>query len=62
MPEYRFYFIARSGQVAGPPATHDLPNDRAANEKANQLLDDRDIEIWQGARLVTYIAPDQKAG
>lgn len=62
MPEYRFYTIDKSGHITRPPEGHDLPNDAAANEKARRLLDDRDIEIWQGSRVVVYLVPEQKAG
>jgi hypothetical protein len=57
MPEYRFYTIARDGHVAVPPATYALPNDTAVTEKAKELLNGHDIEIWQGARMVAYLDP-----
>ena len=60
MPEYRFYTIAKGGHIAAPPATYDLPNDKAANDKAKQLIDGHDIEIWQGTRIVAYLVPDEK--
>jgi len=60
MPEYRFYTIAYDGHIKQPATSHELPNDRAANDKAKQLFDGHDIEIWQGHRLVAYIVPDQK--
>jgi hypothetical protein len=62
MPAYRFYAITKNGGIERPPQSHDLPNDAAANEKAKQLLDGHDIEIWQGARMVAYLEPDQKPG
>ena len=53
MPGYRFYAISpKDGHISVPPTDFDLPNDDAANEKAKQLLDGHDIEIWQGARIV----------
>jgi hypothetical protein len=54
MPEYRFYAINEDGHIGVPPTQYELPNDDAANEKAKQLLDGHDIEIWQGARIVAH--------
>jgi hypothetical protein len=54
MPEYRFYAINKGGHIGVPPNQYELPDDAAANEKAKQLLDGHDIEIWQGARIVAH--------
>jgi hypothetical protein len=58
MPEYRLYKIAMSGHIKEPPTSHELPDDRAAVAHAKQILDDYDIEIWQGARVVAYLTPN----
>ncbi|HEY5306435.1 MAG TPA: hypothetical protein VIJ52_07190 [Pseudolabrys sp.] len=55
MPEYRFYAIEKDGHIARPPTESDLPNDAAALKAANQLLNGRDIEIWQAKRVVGYL-------
>jgi hypothetical protein len=60
MPEYRFYPVQKDGHIAGPSARHDEPDDRAAVSKARQTLDDHDIEIWEGPRIVAYVVPDEK--
>lgn len=54
MPEYHFYAINKTGHIDVPPTQYDLPNDDAANEKAKQILDGHDIEIWLGARIVAH--------
>jgi hypothetical protein len=59
MPEYRFYTIRSDGHIAGPPTDLHAPDDREAVNKAHQLLDGRDIEIWQGPRVVAYVVPDK---
>jgi hypothetical protein len=59
MPEYRFFYLKKDGHVAGTPATYDLPNDGVAIEQARLLLNGRDIEIWEGARVVSYIIGDK---
>ena len=60
MPEYRFYTIAKNGHVLKPPKAFEFPNDQTATKEAKQLLDGHDIEIWQGARVVAYLVPDEK--
>jgi hypothetical protein len=57
---YRVYFITSAGHVAGPPEVIASNSDQEAVERAKQLLDGRDIEIWQGARVVTRLRPDEK--
>jgi len=52
MPEYRFYTIAYDGHIKQPATSHELPNDRAANDKAKQLFDGHDIEIGREVELV----------
>jgi hypothetical protein len=60
VPAYRFYTINKDGHVVGPPATHELPADRDAVQEANKIIDGNDIEIWQGARLIAYVTPEEK--
>jgi hypothetical protein len=59
MPDYRFYKIGDDGHVAGPPENIELPNDGAAMQEAKKLINGQDVEVWQGARLVAYLVPDQ---
>ncbi len=54
MPEYRVYRI-KDGHTAGVPAILSCDTDQEAIEKANQLLDGLDVELWQGARVVAKI-------
>jgi hypothetical protein len=60
MPEYRLYSIDKRGHVAGPPKVVDCPDDASLLAEATGLLDGHDIEIWQGIRLVAYLAADEK--
>jgi hypothetical protein len=57
MSVYRFYSIEKNGHIAGPPVVYELPQDHDALREAKKLLDGRDIEIWQDARLVAYLVP-----
>lgn len=59
MPEYRFYKIRTDGHIAGPPPLVDLPDDSAAILEAKKVVEDLDIEIWQGSRLVARIVAEQ---
>jgi hypothetical protein len=55
VPAYRVYIIGRDGHVAGPAPVADCQDDREAVEKAEQYLDGRSIEVWDGARLVAHL-------
>lgn len=49
MEEYRIYIIGPDGHVIG--RTDLLCEDEdAAKERARQLLDGYDLEVWQGSR------------
>ena len=51
MAEYRAYTVGRDGHFTGfePMVCGD---DSEALERAKGLLDDHDIEVWSGERLV----------
>jgi hypothetical protein len=59
MPEYYLYTIKKDGHSAEPPKVVECQDDEAAVKKAKQLLDDRLIEIWEGARVVMRLDPNQ---
>jgi hypothetical protein len=59
MPEYQFYSVKKDGHIAGRPVSYELPNDDVAIEQAKLLLNGRDIEIWEGTRVVSYLVPDK---
>ena len=52
MSHYRLFSINESDHVAGPPKTFECDDDEAAIEKATTLLEGKDAELWEGARLV----------
>jgi hypothetical protein len=60
MPEYRFYSIRKDGHVAGSPIDRDCLDDGEALKEARQLVNGRDIEVWQGPRIVAYLTPDDR--
>jgi hypothetical protein len=61
---YRFFSIQKDGHINGRPLEFNLPDDAAALKEAKQRLDGKDdgkdIEIWEGGRLVAYLTPDEK--
>ena len=52
MPQYRVYFVGRTGQSSVRPEALDCVDDAEAKTKARQLIDGDDVELWEGARLV----------
>lgn len=56
MPRYRVYFVDRAGYIAAPAEVIICLNDEDARQKARLLIDTRDVELWQGARLVELFA------
>jgi hypothetical protein len=48
------------GQVSGPPALVECPDDGAAAEKAKQLLDVGPVEVWNFTRFVARLDPRHK--
>jgi hypothetical protein len=55
MPEYRVYKVA-GDRIVGLAGAFTWDTDQAAVEKAAQLCDDRDLEVWQAARFVSRIS------
>lgn len=59
MAEYHFYFIERNGHITRPAKVLECQGDEAAAREAEKLLNGRDIEIWEGARIVAYLVPER---
>jgi hypothetical protein len=57
MPEYRFYTLKSGNQMVAPPDVIDCASDQDAIDEAKKFLDGFDVEIWQGARIVTRLRP-----
>jgi hypothetical protein len=59
MAEYRAYTVGPDGHFNGiEPLT--CANDAEAIEKARQLVDGHDVELWSGERLVIRLEHKQK--
>ena len=55
MPEYRVYIIGEGGHFESAVPLI-CPDDDTAKEKAKQLVDGHDVELWQYARKVAKFA------
>jgi hypothetical protein len=53
MPNYRFY----AGRLAAEPLVFEFASDQEAINKAERLADVREVEVWEGARIVTALRP-----
>ena len=51
MAEYKVYKI-KDERIAEPPVVFEAPSDEMAAERAKQLTDGVDVELWQGPRFV----------
>jgi hypothetical protein len=61
MPNYRVYTIIKSDKVAGRADVVTCATDAEALVKARQFLQSNDLEIWQGARMVSRLTTDRPA-
>ena len=52
MPQYRIYFLNHAGQISRPAEIVDCADDAEATKRARQLVEENDVELWQGGRLV----------
>jgi hypothetical protein len=62
MREYRVYSVVQgTNRIKGVPAVLVCKDDTEAVKQAKKMLDNLDIEVWEGARRVTRIeVPDAK--
>jgi hypothetical protein len=56
---YRAFEIGEDGHVIGRADLRFCRNDTAAKVFAKRLVDDRPIEVWDGARLLARFEPRQ---
>lgn len=57
MSDYRFYTLTPDGHIAGPPGNYWLPDDAAAVKRAQLIINENPIEVWQGTRVVVRLDP-----
>jgi hypothetical protein len=49
------YKLTKENKIIGAAEIFECGNDEAAIERAKQQASGRDIELWEGSRLVTYL-------
>jgi len=60
MPDYQFYPVTAAGSISGHPQRTICRDDADAAAEALHIMSafsspDRDIEVWDGARLVIHL-------
>jgi len=57
MHEYRIFTFDENGRIAGPATILECIDGQAAVAQAQQQLNGRALEIWNGARMVVRLDP-----
>jgi hypothetical protein len=60
MSEYKIYALAHDGHVSQAPQVIHCDDDRTAIDKANLLLDDKQLEVWNAGRKIACLKPDRR--
>ena len=55
MPTYRLYLVDQENHITRTPKVLASDSDEDAVERAKQIGDGHDVEVWQGTRLITII-------
>ena len=55
MPYYRAYTLTDDDHILDAPKVITCDSDQEAVQTAEQLINGHDVELWNGARLVTRI-------
>ena len=49
MPDYRIYAMTKDNHIVGVPQIIACDHDHEAISKAEQLVEGKDVELWDGA-------------
>ena len=55
MPDYRVFTLLKTGRINGPSTVVTCEDDKEVIEKGRRMLDDSDVEIWDGPRRVVHL-------
>jgi hypothetical protein len=58
--DYRIYKISPDNHIAGPPKVVECASDQEAVDIAKQKLNGLALEVWQGARTVIRLQPQDR--
>lgn len=59
MNPYRLYVLEQGGHIADPPLIMECADDGDAIRQARQYLDGKDLEVWQEARFIARLTPNE---
>jgi hypothetical protein len=52
VPHYRIYSVDPEGHISAPPEIVVCADDQAAIQKAEQAVNGKGVELWEGERCV----------
>ena len=55
VPNYRISVLSEEGDISAPPRITTGDTDQEAIQQALQWVNGRDVELWEGPRLVTRL-------
>lgn len=58
MSSYRIYILDSGNHIQGPPKIVECDSDQEALQQAQAMVDGRDVELWDGNRLVARLPHD----
>ena len=61
MAIYRFYRLSSGKRLAAPAADHEFDGDLLALEHAKGLANGHAVGVWEGARFVANVEPDDSS-
>jgi hypothetical protein len=59
VPHYRIYSIRPDGHIAGPAVVVECGDDKEAIQKTQQAVNGKDVELWEGSRLIVRFPSDE---
>jgi hypothetical protein len=59
MDAYRIYVLDRGAHIVDPPRIIECADDDDAIRQARQYLDGKELEIWDRARFVARLTPNE---
>jgi len=60
MAYYRIYKLSPDDHIAGPPDEMECASDQEVITHAEQQLNGSAVEVWEGARIVIRLQPQDK--
>ena len=59
MPHYRIYSTGADDHISAPPIVVECADDQEAIQKAQQAVNGKAVELWQGERLIVRFPTDE---